>query len=306
MAASKIASEYKANDWLELKSLLLAPDDLRDIVNQKMFRAAFLNLKIGVMAETKGPELKKDKLSHFERRITLTALKWRKLVRDEARKAFTEVATAWRNWNKDQTEGKEEKKKAFEAVKRLESKLKGVLRELPRDLRESAAETIDGLSADDFFTVSQCDYDVRLAPTLFGLEGSDGGDEGEIDKDLLKVLTNNKDEWLECIVLWQSQEKGRICVAKKGKSVAQSYKNAMKKELGNDPKPREFEGRIHFDGKELEFAFEGKAPGGGAAKQSLQAIVEEQIDKKYKIVVSAGQDFSEEEDEDDKSPPKKK
>jgi len=287
MAVKDFVVEYVEKDWLDIEKLGLTPEDEQAIVDENMFRAAFLDLKIRVGKSQAGKtELAQQVFEKIcKNHVEKAAASWQTRVREMAGKVFRDVVTAWRaEQSPDEATG-QEGKQAIAGVKKLEDFLKKVLSEMPRDMRERAAKAMD-MSADDFFTVNESDYDVRIRTDLLaGLEDSEAEALVKKQDDKLKKMLANKGEWMSCAVVWLTREESRLIVSKK--DIVGSILKDESELLDDSKVTRKFWGKVYATGSKLYFQFLGKLPGGAATETALEKMVERQVGRKIDCKVNS-------------------
>lgn len=291
--AKEFAVEYKARDWIDPKQLRLSPEDLSDLVSENMFRVAFLDLKIRVVALVKGVELSKGQEKAFEINVTKAAWGARARLREEAKGVFVDVVNAWRAEKNPGMATGDEAKTAIAAVKKLDESMKELLRVLPRDLREAAGDALK-MSPDDFVTVNESDYDIRLRTDLLaGLKDSEEEEESKEQNEKLKQRLSKKGEWLECCVVWLSSAVGRLLVAKPGKPVKVKEAKDEGKLLDESKMAKKSQGKLFVTGSKLKFEFldskkgleGGPLPGGSSPEAPLKKLIGRQTGKQYQVSV---------------------
>lgn len=293
--ANQSVFEFQANDWLDYTKFSppLVPEVYKPLVEQDMFRALRLDLKIQVLVEHGG---KKRELEDSCVNVLTSA---RARLRKLATTVYADLVRGWQAEQTPATASGGEGKKAIEQVKKLNEAVKRLIRELPRDMRETAAKDL-GVGPDEFITVSDCDYDVRLRPDLFQDMGESESEE-DIKKanEKLKRRLAVKGEWLECAVVWTSAEVGRVFVAKPGKPVKLPE---IKDEVGlleQQRIPTKTVGKVWNTGSKLIFQFKskregvegGKLPGGNSPKKPLKKMILVQAAKPFSVEVRRVKDY---------------
>lgn len=282
-APREVFVQFKAASWLDAKQLGLDPKDNQDLEDEKMFRAAFLDLKIRVVALMK-KEKKSDEQKLLDIAVTKTGMRARTRVREETKKVFSDVVKAWRAEQDPAQATGAKAKEAIASVKKLNETLKRLLSELPREMRESAADALK-MSADDFVTVNESDYDVRLRTDLFaGLEDNEAEALVKKQNDKLKKMLANKSEWMSCAVVWLTREESRLIVSKK--DITGTILKEESELLDDSKVTRKFWGKVYATGSKLYFQFLGKLPGGTATETALEKMVERQVGRKIDCKVN--------------------
>lgn len=298
--AKDFSVEYKATDWLDPKQLDLSPEDVADLATESMFRSAYLDLRIRVVPDLPDKEFSRGDLVALQASITKATSGPRQRLRKEATKTFSEVINAWRvNQNPGMAIG-DEAKKALDAVKKLDSEMKDLVRTLPRDLRDAAGKAL-GVSADDFYTINESDYDIELRTDLMaGLKDNDLEDEAKEQNEKLKARLSKKGTWLNCCVVWLSADIGRLLVAKPDKPVKVRDAKDEGKLLDETKVAKKSQGKVYVTGAKLRFQFlepkqgieGGPLPGGKSPEAPLKKLISRQTGKQYNIKVYFRKDYT--------------
>lgn len=281
---------YSASDWLDYgKFTPPLTSDVREALEAKQFfRALKLNLKFRIVAET---EVDKKK---FEASCEKYVANQRTRLRKQASDAFVALVTAFGSDKEKGTSQSKEEKQALELFKKLAEATKKTATYLSSDTREVAARDV-GVSADEFYSINEIDYDLRLEPNISADLGETESEQKlEDQNEKLKRRLAEKGKWLQCCLIdFATTGEQRLLVAKAGKEVKIGDAKAEGKLVDEDKTPKKIVGRVFVTGPKLRFEFlskrkgqeGGKLPGGNSPDAPLKKLIKSLTNKSYSVKV---------------------